>query len=234
MENVNNIHKDNILRKLLRRHFTSRTVHDSICSACFELIVKMASQLIGNVMYKNQVLDKTGHPLISKDKQSTSKCKSSIVCTRALLLHCNCVRATSFDPCCLLRPCIRASMPDDSSSFKHVSMLVEWPPNLTRLYPMFEVLYVYSLFIWLISYQRWDEYIGFLYAFSEKQRHTCSQINAASFDATSSSFISSSVVYVVNGNETELADVITTPSVAARREENTQTGWTHYVGHKLT
>ena len=56
---------------------------------------------------------------------------------------------------------------------------------------------------------------------SEKERLTCSRINAASSDATSSSFISSSVVYVVNGNETELADVITTPSVAARREDNT-------------
>ena len=137
---MNNIHKDNILRKLLWRHFTSRTVHDSICSSHFALIVKTASQLIANVMSKNEVWDQTGQPLISKDKQSTLKCYSCTVCTRALLLHFNCLRATSFGPCCLLRPCIRASKSDDSCSFKHVSMLVEWQSNLTHVYPMFEVL----------------------------------------------------------------------------------------------
>ena len=60
---------------------------------------------------------------------------------------------------------------------------------------------------------------------SEK-RLTCSQVKVASYDGTDvtqSSFISS-MVHVVNSNETEFADVITSSSMAARREGNTQMG----------
>ena len=61
---------------------------------------------------------------------------------------------------------------------------------------------------------------------SEKQPLTCSPVNVASYDGTekiSSSFISS-LVHVVNDNVTELADVITSSSMVARREGSTQIG----------
>ena len=60
---------------------------------------------------------------------------------------------------------------------------------------------------------------------SEKQRLNCTQVDVASYDGTDvtpSFFISSSIVDVVNGSETEIADVITSPAMTGRREENTQ------------
>ena len=61
---------------------------------------------------------------------------------------------------------------------------------------------------------------------SEKQPLTCIPVNVASYDGKSeipSSFIYS-LVHVINGNETEVADVITSSSMVTRREESTQMG----------
>ena len=72
---------------------------------------------------------------------------------------------------------------------------------------------------------------------SEKLRLTCSQVDVASYDGTDvtpSSFISSSIVNVVNGSVTEIADIITSPGMAGRREENTQKARTNNFWQKLT
>ena len=59
----------------------------------------------------------------------------------------------------------------------------------------------------------------------EKQPRTCSPVNVASYDCTEeipSSFINS-IVHVVGRNAPEIADIIMSSSMVARREGSTQT-----------
>ena len=61
---------------------------------------------------------------------------------------------------------------------------------------------------------------------SEKQPGTCSAVNVASYDGTEeipSSFINS-IVHVVSRNAPEMADIIASSSMVARRKGSTHTG----------